>query len=186
METKVCSSCRNEKPTSEYHKDGAQKDGLRSSCKLCTNDRNRRWYESNADQVKSICRRYYERNADRIKRASKQWRAENPEYAAEYFKTWRNDNMETIRANHRARRARKRGAGGHHTTEDVQRIIRHQRGRCACCRSKLVAYHVDHIIPLKLKGSNNPDNIQILCPTCNLQKNAKHPIDFMQERGFLL
>jgi hypothetical protein len=29
-------------------------------------------------------------------------------------------------------------------------------------------------------------NVQLLCATCNLNKNAKDPIDFMQSRGFLL
>lgn len=35
-------------------------------------------------------------------------------------------------------------------------------------------------------GSNTDDNIQLLCKTCNLSKGAKHPIDFMQSKGFLL
>jgi hypothetical protein len=29
-------------------------------------------------------------------------------------------------------------------------------------------------------------NVQLLCPPCNLKKHAKDPIQFMQERGFLL
>jgi len=28
--------------------------------------------------------------------------------------------------------------------------------------------------------------MQLLNAICNLQKHAKHPVDFMQERGFLL
>jgi len=35
-------------------------------------------------------------------------------------------------------------------------------------------------------GSNTDDNMQLLRKLCNLQKHAKHPVDFMQERGFLL
>lgn len=33
--TKVCKRCRNEKPTSEFHKDAAHKDGLHNWCKDC-------------------------------------------------------------------------------------------------------------------------------------------------------
>ena len=36
-------------------------------------------------------------------------------------------------------------------------------------------YHVDHRMPLSLGGSNYPDNLQLLCPTCNLSKSATHP-----------
>lgn len=47
-------------------------------------------------------------------------------------------------------------------------------------------YHIDHIMPLALGGSNTDDNIQLLRQRCNNQKCAKHPVDFMQSRGFLL
>jgi 5-methylcytosine-specific restriction endonuclease McrA len=41
-------------------------------------------------------------------------------------------------------------------------------------------------MPLKAGGTNDILNIQLLCKPCNLSKGAKHPIDFMQQRGFLL
>lgn len=40
-------------------------------------------------------------------------------------------------------------------------------------------------MPIARGGSNTDDNVQLLCPACNLKKSAKHPVDFMQERGFL-
>ena len=62
-----------------------------------------------------------------------------------------------------------------------------QKGLCPCCAQPLGDnYHLDHIMPLALGGSNTDDNIQLLRQRCNRQKHAKHPIDFMQSRGFLL
>jgi len=39
-------------------------------------------------------------------------------------------------------------------------------------------YHVDHVTPLVLDGSNGPENFVIACAACNLCKGAKHPMDF--------
>lgn len=60
--------------------------------------------------------------------------------------------------------------------------------RCACCRRNLgeSGYHIDHVVPLALGGMHDDSNLQLLCPSCNMSKHAKHPIDFMQSRGFLL
>ena len=72
--------------------------------------------------------------------------------------------------------------------EQLQALMEKQKGRCAVCRANLkkIGYHKDHIVPLVLGGTNWIQNIQFLCPTCNLTKNRKHPVEFMQERGFLL
>lgn len=67
------------------------------------------------------------------------------------------------------------------------RLYKLQRGKCACCGLPLGDdYHLDHIMPLALGGTNTDDNIQLLRAKCNMQKSAKHPVDFMQQRGFLL
>ena len=70
----------------------------------------------------------------------------------------------------------------------AERLIGYQRGKCACgCKQQLGNdYHMDHIMPLALGGTNTDDNIQLLRPTCNLSKHDKHPVDFMKQRGYLL
>jgi len=70
----------------------------------------------------------------------------------------------------------------------VAKIGSMQKWRCAVCRDSIRRgrYHKDHIVSLANGGEHAPHNIQLLCPTCNLKKGAKHPIDFMQSRGFLL
>lgn len=69
----------------------------------------------------------------------------------------------------------------------VNRLMVQQRGKCAVCHADILAnFHVDHILPLALGGTHDEKNLQLLCPSCNLKKHAKHPVEFMQQQGKLL
>lgn len=135
-----------------------------------------RFCAENRDLIMARGAKYYARNRESMLAKSANYRAENPEKFAEY---------------RRNRRARKLNAEGKHTAADVLRIFEHQRGLCANCRNKLLKsggqkYHVDHIVPLVKGGSNWPSNLQCLCPTCNLRKQAKDPIVWAKQNGRLL
>ena len=43
--------------------------------------------------------------------------------------------------------------------------------KCAKC-GVVKDLHIDHIVPLALDGSNDLDNLQLLCKTCNLSKGT--------------
>lgn len=77
------------------------------------------------------------------------------------------------------RRARIRAVGGKFTREDVTRLFAMQRGCCAICQRSLDSdgYHIDHIIPISRGGTNDPINIQLTHPVCNLKKGASLPDD---------
>jgi 5-methylcytosine-specific restriction endonuclease McrA len=103
-------------------------------------------------------------------------------------KIWREKNPGVLRSHRSNRRARKLAAGGKMSRDIVSRLLILQKGRCACCTVNLrkTGHHLDHVIPLARGGSNSDSNAQLLCPTCNLRKSAKDPIEFMQSRGLLL
>jgi 5-methylcytosine-specific restriction endonuclease McrA len=103
---------------------------------------------------------------------------------AEWTRNYRKRNPEKVREFCARRKGRKLGRLPRGT---VKRIGELQRWKCGCCRVNIRdKYHVDHIVSLKAGGAHAPTNLQLLCPTCNVKKSAKDPIDFMRERGFLL
>jgi len=163
------------------------------------------WRKNNPEKAKAIKvkTRSNPDNAERERAKHREWLILNTERTLVYRKerranpvtrakenaahvTWNKKHPDAASLYERNRKTRKRNAGGTHTEEDIRRLYFFQKGKCVVCKVKLDKYHIDHIMPLSLGGSNAAGNLQILCPMCNMQKHSKHPIDFMQSRGFLL
>lgn len=124
------------------------------------------------------------------------WRAKHPDYYRDWYvshaekrradaRKYKRDNPEMRRKYEVARRARENNAEGFYDVEDIARIKKAQRNRCACCRkaSKLT---IDHIVALANGGSNWPRNIQMLCKSCNSKKSSRDNEEFMRSFGALL
>lgn len=77
------------------------------------------------------------------------------------------------------RRARLAGTFGTVTAADVRMQLESQKHTCWWCGESVGSdYHVDHIIPLARGGTNEPRNICISCPQCNLSKGSKMPSEW--------
>lgn len=132
----------------------------------------RKWALANPERIREIARKSYQKNADKHKIYRRKRYLANP--------------AQSLADKHK-RRARKAAAEGAHAPKDIAEIRKAQKDRCGCCGIKLKGKgHVDHIQPLALGGSNWPRNLQLLCERCNLSKNARDPIEFMQTQGRLL
>lgn len=215
--TKTCTNCGEAKMPSEFGKQASAPDGLKYQCKRCISNKDAAYralnrdclrqasakyrsenqekirarkikeYAANPEKMKAYQVAYRLANPQKIKAMTEAYYAKNAEVIKERAAKWAANNPEKLRTGWANRRARKRNAEGSHTAEDIGRLKKMQRYKCAVCAVCIKdAHHVDHVIPLARGGSNWPSNLQLLCPPCNFSKQAKHPVDFMQERGFLL
>ncbi len=202
MNTKVCNKCGTEKQISEFHKNRTKPDGLQCHCKECKRVAKAEWRSANPEKSKETDAMWYAANTEKVKVRSAAWYASNIERvrernAANYIANiekhkardaaWAKANPEKRRIYDQNRRARKLAAIGRLSPGIEKKLFILQRGKCPCCNQSLGDdYHLDHIVPLALGGSNMDSNMQLLRSRCNLQKHIKHPIDFMKSRGMLL
>lgn len=191
-DSKVCSCCHESKPLDAFSKAETGRFGVRGDCKACRK-LHRIKREIVADRPKEFCctscgkTKTYDTENFKIKRQARYGLAtECKECSKARNAAHYQQNKPRYQEQHNNYRVRKLSAGGSYSHTDVSRIIALQRKTCIYCRKPLTKYHVDHIHPLSKGGSNDYKNIQILCPSCNFKKSAKHPVQFAQESGFLL
>ena len=185
---KTCAKCHAEKSLSEFHSKKNGRDGLKAICKPCESERTSAWYLENKERRNAIAKAWAAANVERVKANQSAWNISNPGRVKATTAKWDALNKDRKRIHGQNRRSRVRKTGGKLSTGLAERLFKLQRGKCACgCGQPLGDdFHLDHIMPLALGGTNTDDNIQLLRAMCNKQKYMKHPIDFMQQKGFLL
>lgn len=181
---KICQKCKIAKSKNEFGKHSSKIDGLHPQCKTCRADYRAR----NAKNISDYQKAYRSSRPGERSRQQMKYAAKNPGKVAEKDRRYRAKHPEKISAHHRNRRALKMQAEGRHTADEVRSILQSQNGLCAGCKTELSTtgdnkYHIDHIMPLALGGSNWPKNLQCLCPKCNMSKGAKHPDIWAKENG---
>ena len=91
------------------------------------------------------------------------------------WKSWCRECEAPFRAARSHRRQDRMVGRGSFTARDVVNLYQAQRGLCVLCGVdlRMTRYHVDHIKPIAKGGRNTKENLQLLCPRCNLKKGAK-------------
>ncbi len=196
---KICKKCNTEKPVEDFNQGKAYAGGRKAVCKECISAYNKTRYvprpenlqrkidlelarKAKLEKKEAIAeeRRLKKETEKPIKDAIKK------EKRAAYNRMYRAKHPGCRRIEKKNRKLKVR-TSGKLSRKITDKLIGLQKGKCAICAEKLNGtFHIDHVIPIALNGTNTDDNIQLLCPACNLKKGATHPIDFMQSIGKLL
>jgi 5-methylcytosine-specific restriction endonuclease McrA len=121
------------------------------------------------------------RGKESHRKANARYQMRNPEKrkvrAKKYY--WANAERIRLRArnNTSRRKAAKYGNLGRYGKADIDQLWINQKSLCWWCGKKLdkSKFHVDHRIPLSRDGSNEPENLCLSCPKCNMSKGNKMP-----------
>jgi 5-methylcytosine-specific restriction endonuclease McrA len=167
-------------------------------CRACRKVIGEKYRANNKEKVRAANAKWEmdnrEKRLSRIRDSAKEnqrkkkWRTEHRELQRSLISAWHAKNPDAWRIYAQNRRARQRLLGGGLSKGLLAKLLKLQRGRCACCGCDLskITPHLDHVVALKNGGAHDDSNIQVLCQSCNNEKHIKDPIIFMQSRGFLL
>ena len=199
---KRCSKCDMVKPLREYYQ---YKNGRPwGSCKACVNAHKRAYRKANREIIREWDRLFREANREKLAakaithyHANREQRLEQQRaykkanrekvrrWARAYQQAYRKANPLKVKAARQRQEARRRNAPGRFTAKDIIRQWHRQNGECFWCGTRCGTspqdtntYHVDHITPLARGGSNWPRNLCISCPSCNMSKQDKYPVEF--------
>lgn len=161
-----------------------------------------KYRSENREKLKNAAKAYRQANAERIKEKraaryiaekdaanarSQAYYAENKNKSKAAQIAWRAKNKERIRVIRANRDSRIKASATKLSSDLVERLLKTQRWKCACCGASLKAgYQLDHTMPLARGGEHIDSNMQLLTPLCNARKKDMHPVDWAQKNGRLL
>lgn len=72
-------------------------------------------------------------------------------------------------------------AGRQYIPKQVRDAVFERDGnQCSYCPDDVGPFHLDHIVPVVLGGTNAPENLTVACAKCNLSKGAKPLGEWLQ------
>jgi len=96
MPSKVCCSCKVEKPVEEFNKNKAQKGGYHNSCRSCKKISDKLYRENNREKVAAGKRKCYLEKREHYDAKTKEWVKNNPEGRKRIVNNYYSQNQEEI------------------------------------------------------------------------------------------
>ena len=178
LNQKECATCYATRNLGDFDLDPRSKSGRSSQCKLCRTSVIVKWQAKNMEKVLSASRRWKENNRAHTRAYASQYHQSHKDERNAYLRDWYKRNPGMYKIYRQLRDARKRGASGEFTPEQLQARITFYGGRCYLCGCDWYALPkedqtIDHVIPLAKGGSNWPSNLRPACRSCNSKKGVR-------------
>lgn len=185
--TKHCARCGIWKPLSEFQRatSEAGQHGRQAYCRTCGYEKNKEWRAQHPEGRKAIARRNYAKHAERYRAEKRNLTAEQRVKKNNDAKAYRQRNKDKVRWWNKLRLHRQRGAGVMPDRWHFGWLLCHQDARCAYCGTLFAqeGFEIDHKTPLSRGGTNDEDNLQLVCATCNMKKGRKTDAEYRMQLG---
>lgn len=136
----------------------------------------------NREKIYAIQRKYYDKNKQLTIDRSKQWKKDNPDKVKISAATYRKNNYFFCKASSISKYSK-----NYISPELVQivyedNIKKHGTLTCYICLNKILFGKdcIEHKIPISRGGSNNYNNIEIACKSCNSKKYNKTISEYLK------
>lgn len=148
----------------------------------------KKYREKNKDKIYAVSRKWYSENKDIVSENRKIWYQENKELMKERRRQWYLQNKDKAYLRVLKRRSLKHSVA----FAGVKRkdLLDRDNWTCQICGVRVHdrneggnenrhlwdderKAHLDHVIPISKGGDSTPQNMQVLCRTCNLSKSDK-------------
>lgn len=149
------------------------------------------WRKNNPEKRKAALRRYYEKklkeDPEYFSRKAKYFYHKDIEKSRKNLRDYRKKNPNLVRLWKYNRRAKCKFSSidKEHITKDFEQKInekmKKQNYKCIYCRADLKDnYSLDHILPLSRGGTNDIDNIDVVCKSCNTSKGRRTKEEYLK------
>ena len=172
---KVCSKCGKilVAYSGNFAKQKRGKYGLKAECNACRKEINKQYRENNKEKIAEINKQYREDNKEKI-----------AEYAKQYYASEQGQVVQFNARNKRRQREEEQGRGI--TVEQWKEMMEFFEWKCAYSGTPLNKDNrtIDHIIPLKIGGLNEPWNCVPMYANYNFSKQGKDMMVWYREQEF--